>query len=260
MPAFSGVAGFAGGQVQAGAAEDAAKLQRDIFRQTRSDAEPFRLLGTDAANFLRALFFGEGPSAGLFETGQGRVENPELARLRQELADTPPVIEAPFRTRREDELRGTRTAANPRFNELQRLIAEAPQFIQQGSSTGALDFGEVVQNFDPTFGFRQEQGENAINRALASRGLFRSGRALKALDEFNTNLALGASENFLNRLASFAGLGQTTAATLGNQGITSGALQGNFLLDEAAARASSFNAIGNAFANASGGFFLGRRP
>lgn len=260
MPAFSGAAGFFGGQEQADAAADAAKLQRDIFDQTRTDAEPFRLLGTDASNFLRGLFFQEGPSAGLFTGGPEQIANPESERLRAELAGTPRTIGG-TPLRRETPQRPSFSTArrNPRINELQRLIGQAPEFVEgPGGGGEPLDFGEVVKAFDPTFQFRQEEGEKGINRALSSRGLFRSGRALKALDEFNSNLALGSSENFLNRLASFAGLGQTSAAQLGSQGIASAGLQGNFLLDEAAGKASSFNAIGNAFANAAGGLVLGR--
>ncbi len=244
MPAFSGTAGVFAGLAQKDAAKRAEDIVKRGFDVTRGDIAPFLGLGQDSANFLRALFFGSGPSAGLFQTGVGRVANPELAALRRELADTPPVIRQPYHTRDGDQR--FRTAANPRFNALQRRIAATPAFIETGSPTGAKDFGEIVREYDPTFAFRRSEGEKAINRALAARGLFGSGRALKALNEFNSNLALGSAENFLNRLATFAGLGQTAGLGLGDLGLQTARARAGFAQDAGAARAAAINAGGSA--------------
>jgi hypothetical protein len=100
--------------------------------------------------------------------------------------------------------------------------------------------GELARDFtlndyqaDPGFQFRQQQGEQAINRNALARGRFNSGSVLKALQEYNSGLAsqeYGAAFNrFMaqrdarfNRLAAVAGVGQTatnqSAAAAGNVG------------------------------------------
>lgn len=52
---------------------------------------------------------------------------------------------------------------------------------------------------DPGYQFRQEQGEQAINRAAAARGGRLSGRTLKELGRFNQGLASQEYQNFANR-------------------------------------------------------------
>ena len=52
---------------------------------------------------------------------------------------------------------------------------------------------------DPGFQFRQQQGEQAINRAAAASGGRLSGRTLKELGSFNQGLASQEFQNFANR-------------------------------------------------------------
>ena len=257
MPVFSGTAGVAAGLAEKDAAKRAEEIVKRRFDLTRVDVAPFLGLGQDSANFLRALFFGTGPSAGLFQTGGGQVENPEVARLEAALAALPPseggTRIGEYFTRDGDRRFGVVPRRQRRVDpfakqrsDLRNRLKATPRFVQAGSPTGAKDFGEIVREFDPTFAFRQSEGEKAINRALAARGLFGSGRALKALNEFNANLALGSAENFLNRLATFAGLGQTAGLGLGDLGLQTARSRAGFVQDAGAARASAINAGGNA--------------
>ncbi|MBN1849411.1 MAG: hypothetical protein JW932_12590 [Deltaproteobacteria bacterium] len=77
----------------------------------------------------------------------------------------------------------------------------------------------------PGYQFRLGEGEQAINRALASRGQYDSGKAMKVLTRFNQDYATKEYDNFLARwyksltpFQSLAGIGQTTAEETAEMG------------------------------------------
>lgn len=140
---------------------------------------------------------------------------------------------------------------------------------------------------DPGFQFRQQQGEQGINRAATASGARYSGATLKALARFNSGLASqeygafdqrqntaqqffeGNQANRYNRLASLAGIGQTANNALNSAGqqvnsniaqlgAASGARTANYLQDAAEARASGYvgnaNAIGGTIKNLYGAY------
>ena len=132
----------------------------------------------------------------------------------------------------------------------------------------------------PGFQFTLQQGQNAIQNSAAAQGNLLSGGTEAALDQYSQGLAStnyqqsfnnaltqygtayntfqNNQANQFNRLASIAGLGQTTAGQLGTQGqaaagntaninLTAGAQQGQDMMNAASATASGYNALGNAF-------------
>ncbi len=145
------------------------------------------------------------------------------------------------------------------------------------TTTHGSDFGSLLKNFsledfqaDPGYQFRVQQGEQGINRALASRGMFDSGAALKELDRFNSGIASDEFGNAYNRdasnknrvanfLQSVAGLGQSaanttaglganTASGIGNALMSGAAASGNYLTQGANAQASGIVGGANALA------------
>ena len=139
---------------------------------------------------------------------------------------------------------------------------------------------EQAQN-EPGYKFALEQGTAALGRSAAASGNLLTGNTGEALQQYGQQLGeqnyqnvynramqqyqLGYNQyeqnqsNLFNRYASLAGLGQTSAATLGNQGqaaagnianisLTGGAQIGQQLNNAAAAQASGYvggaNAIG----------------
>ncbi len=96
-------------------------------------------------------------------------------------------------------------------------------------------FGGFEQ--DPGYQFRQQQGEQAINRANSARGGRASGRAMKELSSFNQGLASQEYGNFANRRAQEFGASQQSDATLN-------ALLGNQAGRTDAANAARQNALG----------------
>jgi F0F1-type ATP synthase membrane subunit c/vacuolar-type H+-ATPase subunit K len=110
----------------------------------------------------------------------------------------------------------------------------------------AQPMSEVMQNWqqDPGYEFRQQQGEKSVNRFLADKGMPFGGQAAKSLLEFNQNFASQEYGNVynrtaadrqdrFNRLASLAGMGQTTSQYLAGASTANAANQGNILMNSA---------------------------
>lgn len=75
----------------------------------------------------------------------------------------------------------------------------------------------------PGYQFRQQQGEEAINRAAAAGGGRVSGRAMKELMQFNQGMASQEAENVIQRRMALAG----QRASLGAQGVMGQAASNN---------------------------------
>jgi hypothetical protein len=109
----------------------------------------------------------------------------------------------------------------------------------------------------PDYQFRKDQGMQGIQNSFAASGGAKSGNALKALAEFNSNLAAGEFGNYFNRQAALAGIGQTATGQSGQAGIATGQIVGNALQNSADARASGvagqYNAYGGALSGLSQG-------
>jgi hypothetical protein len=146
-----------------------------------------------------------------------------------------------------------------------------------GATAGTPGGASNMSNFfaSPDYNFRRSEGQRDIGSSFASRGGAFSGNALKALSEFNSNIASGEFGNWWNRIAGLADAGQggtaQTAAAGANAvnnitGINQNAAGGisNSLMQGANARASGIQGMNNAFqqgsantANALGFFFGG---
>lgn len=101
----------------------------------------------------------------------------------------------------------------------------------------------------PNYAFTKQQGMQGIENSFSASGGAKSGNALKALDQYNSNLAAGQFGNYFNQQASIAGLGQTATGQVGTAGSAAGAQIGNSLIQGGDARASGivgqYNAIGS---------------
>lgn len=125
-------------------------------------------------------------------------------------------------------------------------VGQTPNAGAGGSALTAPDYSAFFKS--PDYQFRKDQGMQGIGNAFSASGGAKSGNALKALAEFNSNLAAGEFGNYFNRQAALAGLGQTATGQSGSAGIATGQLVGNALQNSSNARASGvagqYNAIG----------------
>lgn len=154
------------------------------------------------------------------------------------------------------------------FNQLQQNLQpymklgsdSIPQLQTQLGNLGGMKF-----NFNPTedqlsqtpgYQFTLQQGLKNTNNALAAKGLNLSGAQAKGIANYTTGLAdntyqqqyQNALQQFManynvnsdqyNRLAGLVGLGQSSAAGVGNAGVQTGANVGNLMTSGAAAQAA----------------------
>jgi hypothetical protein len=135
-----------------------------------------------------------------------------------------------------------------------------------GGATGAMTAPDYTNFFkSPDYTFRRDEGTRGVERTAAAKGGAFSGNALKALAEFNSNLAAGEFGNYFNRQAAMAGIGQTATAQTNQAGLITGQGVSDALQKQGDARASGvagqYNAIGEGLSGLAqaGGYYFGNR-
>ena len=109
---------------------------------------------------------------------------------------------------------------------------------------------------DPLYKWKQQQFEETTNRALAARGLWNSGTGLKAELQGEAGLEAQNTQEVWNRQAQLANIGlsavtgsagaaQTTGANIGQNYMSSGALQGQAAIQQGQAMGSMYSGLGN---------------
>ncbi len=221
-----------GGAVQAKGAKDAAKAQgaasqaandqalaaqtasleeqRRQYDTTRQDFSPFRYLGYGAANQLAQLY---------------GIQMPAYSEQGQPINQSNPV-NAPFTPQAVPQGGGLGNTINRLTATLQNQQGQldannalasqtAPGYSNPGYSGGPSMAGFFAS---PDYNFRRQEGQRDIGNSFAARGGAFSGNALKALAEYNSNLASGEYGNYFNRLAGLMDAGQGGTAQTAHAG------------------------------------------
>jgi hypothetical protein len=148
-------------------------------------------------------------------------------------------------------------------------IPQLQQLLGSGRLNGQFSFNPTMDQLEQTPGyqFTQQQGNKALDNAMAAKGLSLSGAQLKGLDQFNTGLAsntfqqqyenalnnyrtnYGTAADQYNRLSGLVGLGQNAAAGVGNAGLQTASNMGNMLTSGANAQAAGQMGSANAWNN-----------
>lgn len=131
-----------------------------------------------------------------------------------------------------------------------------PQYDAAGNQIASAEKPDYSAFYEtPDYQFAYDQGMRATEGSLARRGLDNSGAGLKALTRFGQGLASQNFGNYINRLASLAGVGQS-ATNMGTQ-LNANAAQnaGATTMASGDARASGYLARGNAKNSMYGGLF-----
>jgi hypothetical protein len=184
-------------------------------------------------------------------------------------------------------------AAGLQWQQFQQLMQNQAPYMQLGSSAipqlqaqlGKL--GNMQFSFNPTeqqleqtpgYQFTLQQGLKGVDNQLAAKGLNLSGAQAKGIGQYTTGLAdqtyqqqyqnalqnfmtnYGAQSDQYNRLSGLVGLGQNSAAGVGNAGLQTANTAGNFLTSGANAQAAgiigSANAINGGLSSAAQGGLL----
>lgn len=114
---------------------------------------------------------------------------------------------------------------------------------------------EALQN-DPGYQFRLQQGNQALDRSLAARGLSQSGAALKAAQEYGQGLADQTYNDYFNRQGQIANLGYGAAGGLGSIYSGLGNAQAAAIRAEIENRNKFYSSMGNTL----GGLFGSSQP
>lgn len=132
-----------------------------------------------------------------------------------------------------------------------------------------LDMSQQVMA-TPGYQFRLGEGIKAAERSAAARGLLGSGATMKAIQRYGEGLASSEYDNYANRLAALAGVGQTATgstaaagqAAVAGMGSARNAM-GQAAVNAGNARASSYintaDAINGAINNGVGAYLYSQR-
>lgn len=74
----------------------------------------------------------------------------------------------------------------------------------------------------PGYDWQLGQGVNALDRSAASKGMLLSGPQVKAVTTYGQGLADKTYNSLMDRIYGLSGQGQSAAALVGNQGVTTG--------------------------------------
>lgn len=163
-------------------------------------------------------------------------------------------------------------ASDLQMQQFQQMQQNLAPYMQLGTSTipqlqqllggdrlnTPFSFNPTMQQLEQTPGyqFTLQQGNKALDNAMAAKGLSLSGAQLKGLDAYNTGLASNtfqqqyqnALQNFntnygqaadqYNRMSGLVGLGQNAAAGVGNAGLQTASNIGNNITSGANAQAA----------------------
>ena len=227
----SALLGAFGANEAANAQERAARQQQEIARRNMlmglGISEPLRSTGYQALDEINRMF---GYTSAPYSTGA------ELARTA-----TPITYKNVAKYIKQgaslDDIAQMGTLGAPGTKGLKRLMRAGLtmadiQRLQAGvkssaatpatPSETAAPTGLAAFQASPDYQFRRDEGTRAIGNSFAARGGAASGNALRALSEFNSNLAAGEFDNWFNRrmrLATGGGdtAGQQAATTYSNQ-------------------------------------------
>jgi hypothetical protein len=145
-----------------------------------------------------------------------------------------------------------------------------PMGVQNGTPVAsqpltAPDYSAFFKS--PDYEFRRSEGTRGIENTFSAAGGAKSGNALRALADYNSNLAAGEFGNYFNRQAALAGIGQTATGQVTSAGAATSSNISNLLSSQGNARASGiagqYDAWGNALSGIGAGlgyYFGNRRP
>lgn len=177
---------------QESAANSANATQLQMYNQTRSDQAPWRGVGAEALNSL-AGYYGLQPYSAQQADPQMQYGGAGLPTgFSGMLGDIYPNY--------------------PNSQTTAPQQAATPQAAPSGQ-----DINKLVQNL-PGYQFNFQQGQQAVDRNLAARGLLQSGAAGKALTEYGQGYASNAVQEYLNGLRSLSGVGQVSTQATGAAG------------------------------------------
>lgn len=281
--AMSASAAGKAASTQAAAADRAANLQYEQYLKGVELQEPFRQGGLQGQNRL-LTYLGIGGEGQYDDTAYNKAladYNASLSRLDPSQFTTGGGGGGGYYTSSGDqEIYQAGTGGGGTFDQAGYNTARAgivapnrEQFRMSGGNANDPMFGKYAtaeytpamfaKGQDPGYQFRLSEGMKALESSASARGNLLSGGTLKGIQRYGQDMASQEYQNAFNRyqaersgtlnpLQSLAGVGQSTANTLGTMGMNYANQAGEAYQGAANARASGYVGQANAFGNAIG--------
>lgn len=241
-------------KAQQQAAQAALDEQRNQFASSRADSAPYREVGTSAINRLSDLFNldrSSGLSAPNRESYIRQVGDPgntmagniyDAADPAHKFAmDTLPGVSSLF---------GKKKKAPDTYFDDAGYNGAMQKYNSDLQAFNNRERGMSLFEKDPGYNFRMDQGITAMDRSANARGVGLSGGTLQALNRYNQDYASNEFGNYVNRLSSLAGIGQSSSNASANLGAGMANNMSSILQNEGNNRAnayqSSYGALNNA--------------
>ncbi len=231
---------------QADAADNAAQASLQQFNTINSQQQPYRTSGygalADLNNYLGIQSQAPAQTEANFDANAYLAANPDVA---QNWMDGSAYNHWLMYGKNEGRVfTGTDT-----YNQQLQASKAGPGTPGFGQFTHQFDANDLSANLAPNYDFMLKQGRGATNNLNNSTSGLLSGNALQGLDTFTQNYAQNAYQNafnnyntnqtnIYNRLASLAGLGQTSLNNTANYGTQATQSANNLLTSGAAAQAA----------------------
>ena len=255
-----------GGNKAANAAEkagdQAAQVQREALATSVALGRPQLEVGTSALGVLAGLFGLPAPTPIDFDAVQKgnsipggvstRPNDFEVRQVYQKYAGRAPTkTELKYYTNRRgrgDQLYNDVILGTPVHQQEQQAASPAGQ-AAPGTVPQTSTLEDLLVN-NPGIQHVQQQGEQAIDRGAAARGLNQSGGTLTDLSRFNQGLAATNYQNLvLNPLFQLAGFGNQQASNQQQLVTGTGTNLSNIAMAQGNARGSAYQNAGNIIGN-----------
>lgn len=218
------------------AAKDANSLQWNMFQQNQNNQRPWIQTGQSALGAL---------SSGMGLNGAGNFNAQQFMQDRMSDQNAPWAQGASY-SPQDAYNYFLQTNGDP------TSAANSKYFDQSGAGFGSLskDFSMADYQSDPGYQFRLDQGQKALERAGAAKGMTLSGAQAKGLTDYNSGMASQEYGNAYNRfmqnrttkfgeLSNLAGLGQSSVGQIGQAGMNTAGTMGNNTMGAATVSANA---------------------
>ena len=254
---FQASAAKSGARAQTAAANQANETQRYIYDRNVELSEPWRETGQNA---LAALAFetGIGPRPTYGGTGADGTQITEIPGSTRDVRTTISPGDPGFvRYTGDDDYMNSdaqhvwKTVTDPSRFEVGDATFDTRDAAQEyaaantAGGTGVLEYGGFKES--PGYQFRLDEGQTALERMAAARGLRLSGGTLKEAARFGDGMASQEYGNYYNRLAGLAGVGQAAVGQQQAAGTNYASAFGQNTMAAGRAKASGYQGQANAF-------------